>query len=344
MDARNPANPKIAIVARGDSPAAVESRFAAIFQALRAEGLAPEPCLYAEEAEAAVRAQLTAVDAALVWVNPVQDGRRRGRLDDLLREAAGRGVTVSAHPDVVDKLGTKSVLWRTRELGWSGDARWYPTPEALRTEFPETLATGPRVLKPNRGNGGLGVWKVEMVGEGLVEAQAADGDQGPRKAPLARFLAERVEELAAVDGFVDQAFQPRLPDGMVRCYLSGGRVAGFGFQKVRALMPAGTPAAPRLYSGPDDPRFQRLRRLMEDAWAPALRRILGITSDDLPAIWDADLLFGPIDLQGRDSFVLCEINASSVFPMPTEAPVALANTLAQRLRASPPAERAERPS
>lgn len=336
MDATTPHNPKVAIVVRGDNPATVEDRFAAVFAALRAEGLAPEACPYAEESEAATRTQIAAVDAALVWVNPVQDGRRRAGLDALLREAAAAGVRVSAHPDIIDRLGTKSVLWRTRELGWSGDARWYPTPEALRAEFPAALATGARVLKPNRGNGGAGVLKVEAVGDGAVRAQAAEGDGQPREAPLAEFLAAQLEAFAAADGFVDQAFQPRLPDGMVRCYLAGDRVAGFGFQKVRALMPAGTPAMPRLYSGPDDARFQRLRRLMEEEWAPALRRILGMTRDDLPAIWDADLLFGPVDPQGRDSFVLCEINASSVFPIPAEAPAALAATLAARLRASSP--------
>lgn len=337
MDATLPRNPKVAVVARGESPAAVESRFAAVFAALRAQGLAPEACLYAEEAEAATRAQLTAVDAALVWVNPVQDGRRRRGLDALLREASAAGVRVSAHPEVIAKLGTKSVLWRTRELGWSGDARWYATPEALQAEFPAALAGGPRVLKPNRGNGGSGVWKVESAGEGRVRAQAADGDGEAREIDLAGFLADRLTAFGEADGYVDQAFQPRLPDGMIRCYLSGERVAGFGFQRVRALMPAGTPAEPRLYSGPEDARFQRLRKLMERQWASALRRILQLEPDDFPAIWDVDLLFGPIDRHGLDSFVLCEINASSVFPIPNEAAPALAATLAERLRSPAPA-------
>lgn len=332
MDARTSDNLKVAIVARGESAAAIESRFAAIFERLRAEGLAPEPCLYAEEAEADCRARLLACQAALVWVNPVQDGRRRASLDALLREAAAAGVAVSAHPDVVARMGTKAVLWRTRALGWSGDARWYPRPEALRVEFPMALAGGPRVLKPNRGNGGIGVWKVEAVGGGQVKVQSAEGEGEVRSLPLPDFLDERLAEFDAVEGFVDQAFQPRLADGMVRCYMAGGRLAGFGVQKVRALMPPGTPPAPRLYSGPDDPRFPRLKGLMEDNWTPALRERLEIAPDDLPAIWDADFLFGPPDAEGRDTFVLCEINASSVFPMPDEAPGAIAATLAERLR------------
>ena len=33
----------------------------------------------------------------------------------------------------------------------------------------------------------------------------------------------------------------------------------------------------------------------------------------LPIIWDADFLYGPCDRAGTDTYVLCEINASSCF-------------------------------
>jgi hypothetical protein len=119
---------------------------------------------------------------------------------------------------------------------------------------------------------------------------------------------------------------------MVRCYLSGDRVAGFGRQRVRALAPADAgPFGPRLYSGPDDPRFERLRVLMEQDWTPALCRLLAITPDDLPVIWDADFLLGEPTAEGADRYVLCEINASSVFPIPEEAPAAMARTLLGKL-------------
>jgi hypothetical protein len=150
--------------------------------------------------------------------------------------------------------------------------------------------------------------------------------------PLDAFLADRLAEFAAADGFVDQVYQPRLPEGMVRCYMSGGQCAGFGHHLVRALAPPDAgPGGPRLYSGPDDPRFQRLRGFMETSWTPQLAEILEIVPDDLPAIWDADFLLGPPDAGGEDSYVLCEINASSVSPMPQEAPAAIARTLAARL-------------
>ena len=91
---------------------------------------------------------------------------------------------------------------------------------------------------------------------------------------------------------IDQPFQARLREGVVRCYMAGDRCAGFGYQKVKALVEA--PAAraqagPRLYTSNADPRFQRLRRVMEDEWIPQLTSLLDIPRRDLPMIWDADL-------------------------------------------------------
>lgn len=339
MTAPSNRRPRVAVVWRGDVQAraavsAESSRLTAIFAALEAEGLAPEPAVYGEDCEAEFRAQLLDVDAALVWVDPVSNGLRRQGLDAILREACLAGVLVSGHPDVIDRIGVKSVLHTTRSLGWGSDTHLYATPETFEAEFPARLSTGPRVLKPNRGNGGIGVCRVEAGEGGNVHVREARGEPAERTLPLARFIAERSDELVSSGGLVDQPFQPRLTDGMVRCYLSGGRVAGFGHQMVRALAaPEDGPAGPRLYSGPDDPRFQKLRWKMEEAWAPGMAALLDIPVRDLPVIWDADFLLGPKDATGEDTFVLCEINASSVFPVPDEAPAMLAHTLAERLAA-----------
>jgi len=50
-------------------------------------------------------------------------------------------------------------------------------------------------------------------------------------------------------------------------------------------------------------------------------------------IWDADFMLGPQDRDGADTYVLGEINVSSVFPIPDEAPVEIARRVADRLRA-----------
>jgi hypothetical protein len=86
------------------------------------------------------------------------------KLDPILRDVASHGVFVSSHPDVILKTGTKEVLYRTRNMSWGTDTRRYMTVEQFRRELPQCLAEGkPRVLKQNRGNDGIGVWKVEAV-------------------------------------------------------------------------------------------------------------------------------------------------------------------------------------
>ena len=333
---------KVAVVWRGDVQARAEargdaSRLKAVFAALSAQGMAPEPAVYCEEAADEVLAQLLAMDGVLVWVDPIATatGQRRTALDDILRQVANAGVFVSTHPDVTAKMGVKAVLHWTRTLGWGTDTAFYETPAVFAAEFPSRLRSGPRVLKQNRGNGGIGVWKVEAAGGDAVRVLEARSEDGLRSLPLAAFIAERLEDFDAGEGLVDQPFQTRLLEGMVRCYMSGGQVVGFGHQMVRALAPppAG-PAGPRLYSGPDDVRFQRLRGVMEAEWTPGLARLLDIAPADLPVIWDADFLLGMKRASGEDSYVLCEINVSSVFPFPDEAPDILAATTLRRLAAA----------
>src|SRR5215211_2270748 len=108
---------RIAILSCGDeaarrSAAPATSRFKAIFAALDHVGVDEEPVVYEDDVLEAVRGQLATFDGVLVWVNPIHDGRNRTNLDALLREVATRGVWVSAHPDVILKMGTKEVLHR----------------------------------------------------------------------------------------------------------------------------------------------------------------------------------------------------------------------------------------
>jgi hypothetical protein len=64
-----------------------------------------------------------------------------------------------------------------------------------------------------------------------------------------------------------------------------------------------------------------------------MQRLLDIDTHALPAIWDADFLYGPKSASGEDSYVLCEINVSAVFPFPDEAIGKLARAAARRVRA-----------
>ncbi|WLC13709.1 Cj0069 family protein [Bradyrhizobium diazoefficiens] len=342
-----PLRSTVAILSRGDAAVRADatpqnSRFVRVFEALAAAGIEARPVIYDETFADAVRDQLLAVDGVLVWVDPIHQGKTRADLDPLLRDVAARGPWVSAHPDVILKMGVKEVLYRTRHLGWGADTHRYDTTASFRAEFPSRLQTdGPRVLKQNRGNGGQGVWKVEAIAEASAMVRVLHATRGslPEDMPLDAFIA-RCEPYFGWGGcIIDQAFQSRLPDGMIRCYMSGSKVAGFGQQRIKALIPPppeGPDAAeaqpgPRIMHGPDAPPFQALRRSMENEWTPQMMDTLDIDESSLPVIWDADFLYGPRNAAGADTYVLCEINASSCFAIPEEAPAAIARTVKHRL-------------
>jgi hypothetical protein len=346
MDTKSHHRYSVAIVSRGDADARRDatpqnSRFVRVFEALAAAGIKAQPAIYDESFANVVREQLLAVDGVLVWVDPIHQGKTRAGLDALLRDVAARGPWVSAHPDVILKMGVKEVLYRTRHLGWGADTHRYDTAAAFAAEFPQRLrAGGPRVLKQNRGNGGQGVWKVETLTDTIPTVRVLHALRGslPEEMPLDAFIA-RCEPYFGWGGcIIDQPFQPRLPDGMIRCYMSGAKVAGFGHQLIKALIPPppGGPDAPkaqpgpRIMHGPDAPQFQALRRQMEDEWTPQMMELLAINEASLPVIWDADFLFGPRNPAGADTYVLCEINASSCFAIPDEAPAAIARTVSER--------------
>jgi hypothetical protein len=338
----------IAILWRGDAAARREatarnSRFVRIFEALAASGIDARPVVYDESFADEVRDQLLAVHGVLVWVDPIHQGKTRSALDPLLRKIAAQGPWVSAHPDIILKVGVKEVLYRTRHFGWGADTHRYADAAAFRAEFPHVLrARGPRVLKQNRGNGGQGVWKVEASPGTHATVRVLHALRGsqPEEMPLEAFMSRCEPYFGSGGCIIDQAFQPRLSDGMIRCYMSGSKVAGFGHQLIKALIPPppqgpDSPEAqpgPRIMHGPDAVSFQALRRSMEDEWMPQLMETLGITEASLPVIWDADFLYGPRDAAGADTYVLCEINVSSCFAIPYEAPAAIALSVQHRLQ------------
>jgi len=328
----------IAIVWRGtpetrDAVLPESSRLFPVAQALEARGLRVRPVVYCEEASAEVRAELAACDGVLVWVDPLTDGRTRGDLDKILRAIAAEGVWVSAHPDTILKIGTKQVLYDTRNLGWGGDTELFRDAITFRRDFPKRLdASGVRVLKRYRGNGGQGVWKVTGLGGSRVRLQeATDRDGRSSESTLDAFLDHCETYFEGEGRLIDQAFQSRIVEGMVRCYMCGGTLAGFGRQYPAGYRAGadpentfGLPAAKTMLD-PSEPEFAILRDRLEHKWTPAMQRLLGIADRDLPALWDADFLFGA----EPGEFVLCEINASCVTPFPPGAPARIADVAAR---------------
>jgi len=315
----------------------------ALFDAFEKLGVEIVPVPFDDTRVDEVRSQLAGLNGLLVWVNPIQDGANRRNVDLLLSEAVERGVFVSADPAVIKKMGTKEVLYATRELGWGSDTDLYRSPEELAERFPARLAShGRLVIKQGRGNGGNGVWKVELGETGTAtrasrvrvqDALVLDGTS--EQLSLGEFLDRCAEYFEWSGVIVDQVFQDRLSEGMLRCYFSHGEVIGFCHQWPRGLLDidlaAPPPERPRpVMEGPDVPAYQRLRRLAEDQWAPQMASILGLNLTDLPVVWDADFLYGPKDASGNDTYVLCEINISAVWPFPPMgAPTVAANALAR---------------
>jgi hypothetical protein len=358
---------RVGLLWRGDRDArekatTEDNRLRPVFEALATVNVAAQPVVFGDDMMDEVRHQLRQLDGVLVWVDPITAGQDRSGLDALLREVSSAGIWISAHPDVILKMGTKDVLVATRDLGWGSDTYLYKTAQEFRTEFPPRLASaGPRVLKQHRGNGGIGVWKVALAAsasslpgvapraDARVSVQhARPRDTSTEELPLRDFM-ERCEEYFSGTGrIVDQPFQPRIAEGMIRCYVVKNEVAGFAHQWPDPPPPPptssgasttlgspplnifGLPAKKTMYEA-SEPRFTSLRAQVESDWLPAMQRLVDVDVDSLPLLWDADFLYGPKTEAGEDTYVLCEINVSSVYPFPEPVVGKLARAVVARL-------------
>ena len=163
--------PMVALLWRGNPAAVIErptpqnNRLYPLFNAFAELNALAEPVVYSNKSVQDVYGRLLHFDGVLVWVDPITEGQDRSTLDPMLKELSSRGVWVSAHPDMILKMGTKEVLFRTKHLGWGTDTRLYATYREFQEQFPARLRSGAsRVLKQRRGNGGIGTWRVELAG------------------------------------------------------------------------------------------------------------------------------------------------------------------------------------
>lgn len=339
--------PSVALLYPGDRPMRdrcdpAESRFAVLFEAFARAGVTAVPAVYNDAFAEEVEAQLRDCRLVLVWCNPIEGGRRRDHLDAMLRRVADSGVVVSAHPETILKLGTKDVLVHTSDLPFGSDVRRIESLQQLEEELPDRLHAGARVLKQYRGHSGIGVWRVEEAGHACKPARLrvrhAQRGSDEELMELSALLAKLAPYFEPANGghMIDQAWQPRLVEGMVRAYLVEDRVEGFGHQPVNALYPGrpGEPApqpGPRLYYGADLPQFQYLKERLETEWVELLRARVGISREQLPLLWDCDFMLGQPLAGAAEHYVLCEINVSSVAPFPNSAIQPLVSAVQRRL-------------
>jgi hypothetical protein len=281
---------------------------------------------------------LLAYDAVLVWVNPIEQGNDRTKLDKLLTITASKGCMVSAHPETILKMGTKDVLFKTKDMEWGGDTDMYKDLSDFKRSFPPKLAEHKiRVLKQYRGNGGNGVFKVKEHDDRRVSITHAIAGNETRILTINE-LFEYFSPFFENGGMIiDQDWNNNMVNGMVRCYVSGTKVAGFGYQEINALYELNNsiiPPGKRYYFTENCGIFSDLRSVMESSWIPELQEKLGISGNRMPVIWDADFFINSINSPSvTGKYSLCEINVSCVSPFPPSAIKFIISEVGNRLSA-----------
>lgn len=336
----------VALLIYGDSQSArnalLEEKYSSLALEFRAQGFTVTSVLYHDVDAGRLSSDLLAYDAVLVWVNPIEQGNDRSALDSLLRTIAEKGCFVSTHPDTIAKIGTKDVLFTTKGMEWGGDTARYETQEEFRSRFLPTLQrSGIRVVKQHRGNGGNGVFKVILgPAEGVVTVIHAGNDQEIRTYAIPDFFAAMRPFFERNGSLIDQEWNPNFANGMVRCYLSGAAVAGFGYQEINALYPEtddrysrSLPTSKRFYMSEHCGLFSDLKEVMEHSWVPQLMELHSLSREHLPVIWDADFFINSFhDANAPGKYTLCEINVSCVSPFPPSAIPFIVNAVRNRLR------------
>ena len=252
--------------------------------------------------------------AVLVWVNPIEQGNDRTILDNLLKKLSGNGCFVSTHPDTILKMGTKEILYTIRDTKFGGDIHLYHSLEDFLERFVKE-ASGTRILKQYRGNGGDGVFKIDASNNKIVVTHAQGGETQTlsSKDELIKMFAPY---FLGNGMLIDQPWNPNIINGMVRCYLCGNKVSGFGYQEINALYPGKKPGK-RFYFSEDCGLFQDLRQVMEDRWIKIIQTKAGVSDEMLPIIWDADFFINSVNSKNvNEKYSLCEINVSCVSPFP----------------------------
>ena len=320
----------VAIVIYGDKDAnrnaLTDDNYKGLADALSENGFHVESVLYHDSMLAQLKTELPKYGALLVWVNPNQQGNDRRPLDSLLLDVADKGVFVSTHPEIISKIGTKKVLYSTKDMDWGSDVELYADVEDFKKRFMPSLdRTSIRVLKQYRGQSGDGIFKVQLADNGdRVRYIHATSPTGGRTLSMDDFheAFSRFFENGGI--LINQQWLHEIINGMVRCYITGNKVSGFGYQESVALCPqsadADSPIRPisrRFYFSEHCGLFQDLRGVMESKWIPQLQEIHSISDGAMPLLWDADFFINDVNHPSpAQKYTLCEINVSCVSPFP----------------------------
>lgn len=283
--------------------------------------------------------ELLKFDAILVWVNPIeQQGDRKG-LDALLKDLSDNSVFVSAHPETILEIGTKEILFKVKDEEFGLDTKLYNSLDDFKLKFLNSIGSGTKILKQYRGNGGKGVFKVDarhIQANKIIVTHATQGDEDITMSVDDFYLLIK-SYFNPGSMLIEQEWNPNLVNGMVRCYLTGKKVSGFGYQEVNALYPKINSVfkkpSQRFYFTEDCGLFRDLKQIMETKWVSRLQQVAEVEDERLPVIWDADFFINEINTENTGSkYSLCEINVSSVSPFPESSIPYIIEEVKKRIR------------
>ena len=293
-------------------------------EAVRARGWGAETIFYTDDKKEEIyRYLVDNFDAYVPRVNPGTIPGGEAQFFDMLRRASEAGVIGMPHPDAMKGYGAKDALVRLRDTDLvPTDTYAYYSLDELKANFPTALSLGERVLKQNRGSTGQGIWRVVVVderpyapGEALPPdtaikcTEAVDNHVEMRQ--LDEFMDFCGQYLSGEDGLmVDMPFMPRIKEGEIRILLVG-ETPIFVVHKKPAESEDAFSAT--LFSGAkyryDPPeQWPELISLFQSNVDTITTRLGGW---NIPLIWTADFMLD-WDEDGRDKFVLGEINCSCV--------------------------------
>lgn len=319
---------------------ALNDEMRALAKTLTENGFTVEPFFYHNSKREQIEKELSEYDVVQVWVNPFVQGNDRRYLDTLLFNIANKGVYVSTHPEVISKIGTKEVLYSTREMDWSSDIRLYSNYDDFTTRFLSSMnRESIRVLKKQRGQSGDGIYKVRLADDNSVIVLPANSPNEEHNFTVDEFHNEFRECFENGGLLIDQPWSHGIVNGMVRCYLTGNKISGFGYQESIALCPYTNepdskirPTSKRFYFSEYCGLFQDLRNIMESKWIPQLQKIHSISDEMMPLLWDIDLFINDVTSGCPEKkYTLCEINVSCVSPFPPSCVPHIVNGIKEKL-------------
>ena len=108
-------------------------------------------------------------------------------------------------------------------MSWGCDTAHLSNRRSDARRIAGRLSAGPRVIKRNRGNGGQGVWKVEMLASPDTRpmVRVLDATKVASEELVLDAFIQRCVEYFEDGSVIDQPVQERLSEGVVRCYMAG---------------------------------------------------------------------------------------------------------------------------